>query len=113
MTAVQQAVERDFASLLRGSLVATYKSNTESGFEYNFDHSSGTDYKYESHTGTERGTSSETKTSEAIDHNTSFRGLSFREFEEILVGPLISEAVIKRVAANIEATLGAARQQVV
>lgn len=88
------------------------QSSTSESFEYNWDHSSNTDYKYESHTGTERGTSSSSSTHSYIESSSSFTGLLSKEFEQFLVGPMLSAKVIEVITSQVAKTLTYAKQQV-
>jgi hypothetical protein len=108
---MQGIIGGEIVRRLKGIVAETsYSRNTETSYEYNFDKSSSTDYKYESHTGSSRGTFSETSTGEATDTNTGYNGIALNSFEQLMVGPLISEKLAQHIQVQFQKTLQAAAQ---
>lgn len=104
-TMILAVLGEDFRSRFIGMVAATdYHASSSSSYEYNWDHSSHTDYKYESHTGSVRGTFSESDSHSATNTNQSFNGLITREFQDLLMGPLLSAKIMRVISRNIAQT---------
>lgn len=110
-TAVRGILVGDILQKFHGTIANTdYMSTTSTEYSYNFDHSTSSDYTFESHTGTTRGTFSETSTSESTNTDTHFNGLTMNQFEEIVIGPLISDGVLNIISQRVEKILAGSQR---
>jgi hypothetical protein len=80
----------------------TPRSSTESGCTKNFDNSTRTNFRYESMTGSEAGMACEKNTETYTGSSTRFdrNGISFKTFEEIFQGPMISARAMNYIINN-------------
>ncbi len=99
---------KDFIKLYSNT---SYHQNTETCYEYNFNHSTKSEYAFEIHTDSERGAFSRTRTGYATETDTRFRGFSLVEMKEILQGPMISEAAVEMILGKMQKTLSYAESQ--